>query len=215
MRLTSADIFSPYRWRWRVRRCWKATRCGGGTCSFSSLYIACFSSGRREEWSKDAGLHKLLDFTTASFWFWLFHQTQVRSLPCLVSQPLRHSMLVVRLDVTLASEDSRNLSLPYQLLSLHWNKTKAILLMLDEKKVFCSCWNKTRCQKSDSTNFLVISNHFKRNFFVHQFVYCTQCLGSIVLCACLYNNCTKSSQIWQAEKPLWWNYHSTAEVNRR
>ena len=97
----------------------------------------------------------------------------------------------------------------------HWNKTKAILLMLDEKKVFCSCWNKTRCQKSDSTNFLAISDHFKRNFFVHQFVYCTQCLGSIVLSASLYNNCAKYSQIWQAEKPLWWNYHSTAEVNRR
>ena len=65
--------------------------------------------------------------------FTSFYRTQVRSLPCLVSHSACKSSLWDLTDVTLACKDSRNLCLPYPLLSL----LTTMLLMSEHNALPC------------------------------------------------------------------------------
>ena len=143
------------RWRWRVRRCWKATRCGGGTCSFSSLYIACFDprmQGYTNCWTLPRALSK-------NFF------VRLKSDHCLALS-VSHSITPCLLWDLMWPWCVKNHATSHCPISCcqFWqkccwcrNKRKAMLLDARWKKCFCWCWNKT--------NAILLMPDEKKRFF--------------------------------------------------
>ena len=92
-----------------------------------------------------------------------FFFVRLKSDHCLalsVSHSVTPCLLCVRLDVTLACEDSRNLSLPYQLLSV----LTAMLLTLEQNKIHVvDAKSKAMLLMPDENNRHVVDDRTKQN----------------------------------------------------
>ena len=99
-------------------------------------------------------------------------------MPCLVSNWVSQSLLLLRLDwcdpglwrITQSLQKSRNLFLPYQLLSV---LTSMLLTLEQNKSIVVDAGTKQKpwCHKSDLANFSPISDHFKKKFVFVKTVY--------------------------------------------